>query len=347
MYARLQLVTPALAQVTRGGDRAANAAARASAPSKIANSSTSMRAATSAVLSVRSSSEVQGVEASDSRATRNQSSHPRSSFPDALTSVSPSDILRSRCVVIHFVVLCDGWILLFVRFLPRLKCCICCSDGDVSPSPASAHDVSASAVAPTHERAESSAVVSAVLAEVLASSPASADTSVDSHSSASPEEHIASRRGASKLSAHKARDPPRSAILVFDSGDIGPSVAKPTSSRHVEEAAVVPTDANTAEALSLSPVSSSAAAPHAASHGPVAAKPMGVAESLRRLQNTRPLSSPLRCPFVFGFCRFAVQYYAATSSRMSQLSIIRNFSFATDLLSVSVPRAPPHTHTHV
>lgn len=103
LRARLQLVTLTFAQVTRGGDRAANAAARASAPSKIANSSTSARAATSAASSVRSSSEVQGVEASDSRATRNQSSHPLSSYPDALTSVSPSDILRSRCVVIHLL----------------------------------------------------------------------------------------------------------------------------------------------------------------------------------------------------------------------------------------------------
>jgi hypothetical protein len=228
-----------------------------------------------------------------------------------------------------------------VRFLPRLNRCICCSDGDVSPCPASAHDVLAPAVAPNHER------TSTVVAEVLTPSPASPDTSVDSHSSASPEEQKPSRRGASELSARKARGPSRSTILVFESGDIGPSVAKHTSSRHVEEAAAVPTDANAAEALSLSPVSSSAAAPRPASHAPVAAKSMGVAESLRRLQNTRPLSSPLRCPFLFGFCSFAVQHYAATSSRMSQLSIIRNFCFATDILSLSVPRAPPHTHTHV
>ena len=134
MYARLQLVTPALAQVTRGGDRAANTAARASAPSKIANSSTSMRAATSAVLSVRSSSEVQGVEASDSRATRNQSSHPRSSFPDALTSVSPSDILRSRCVVIHLLCRVTAGFCFSCAFYPRLTAVFAAATGTCRPA---------------------------------------------------------------------------------------------------------------------------------------------------------------------------------------------------------------------
>ena len=129
MYARLQLVTPAFAQVTRGGDRAANAAA----PSKIANSSTSMRAATSAVLSVRSSSEVQGVEASDSRATRNQSSHPRS-FPDALTSVSPSDILRSRCVVIHLLCRVTAGFCFSCAFYPRLTAVFAAATGTCRPA---------------------------------------------------------------------------------------------------------------------------------------------------------------------------------------------------------------------